>query len=426
MTDLLELACQFNHEPEKRTQVKYSPGLHIIYGESNVGKSDFIRQLTGRYADRNIIITSNVENSAVQVAMQNPDNQIIRHTLDKELAFSLECTYTNSTKIQTELHQLKQALLFDADEKRHPSTLSGGEKELLNIVTTFSLPARVYCIDDALSFLNRRNKKKVVEYIRNKTKEIPSIVLWFTSDIFDVEYGDTHWELTSSNLQQIALPKDKTCSQMTLPSGTLNISIEKLTFGYSSDSPIFNKFSYELNHGRCLGVVGINGCGKSTLSFLLLNALKPESGMINIRCNNQSPKIGYLDQFPERMLGAETLEKFVIDLSEAKLIHENGIENVISVLGEFNIHWNDYKDKPGMDLPWSVLRLSMIVILTNCEYDVVILDEPTFGFGWKQKVNLHRYLGKIFQNKHGIILSHDFDFVHSLCDAELTLDTKSS
>ncbi len=424
MTDLLELACQFNHEPEKRTQVKYSPGLHIIYGESNVGKSDFIRQLIGRYADRNIIITSNVENSAVQVTLQNPDNQIIRHTLDKELAFSLECTYTNSTKIQTELDQLKQTLLFDADEKRHPSTLSGGEKELLNIATTFSLRARVYCMDDALSFLNRRNKKKVVEYIRNKIKETSSIILWFTSDIYDLKYGDTNWELTSTTFLQISLPKDKIYPQAMLPAGEMDISIKDLTFGYSSDNPIFKNYSYSLINGRCLGVVGINGCGKSTLSFLLLNVLKPESGAIEIRCKKKPPKIGYLDQFPERMLGAETLGKFVKDLEREDLIRQNKIENIIVMFEKFNILWDDYKESPAMDLPWSVLRLLMIVILTNCEYDVVILDEPTFGFGWKQKVNLHRYLGKIFQNKHGIILSHDLEFVHSLCDGTLTLNKK--
>jgi ATPase subunit of ABC transporter with duplicated ATPase domains len=52
----------------------------------------------------------------------------------------------------------------------------------------------------------------------------------------------------------------------------------------------------------------------------------------------------------------------------------------------------------------------------------VILDEPTFGLGRKQVINLAHYLQLYLKNKHLIIISHDKEFIYSFCDQILDLD----
>ena len=56
---------------------------------------------------------------------------------------------------------------------------------------------------------------------------------------------------------------------------------------------------------------------------------------------------------------------------------------------------------------------------------IIILDEPTFGLGWRQKQTLVRFINKILNKKHCIIISHDEQFIHSICDKVLELDSKS-
>jgi len=62
------------------------------------------------------------------------------------------------------------------------------------------------------------------------------------------------------------------------------------------------------------------------------------------------------------------------------------------------------------------LRISLIVLLTHCEYNLLILDEPSFGLGWEQKRALTQYLMEIMKKKHFIIISHDQSFLRQNCD----------
>ena len=58
-------------------------------------------------------------------------------------------------------------------------------------------------------------------------------------------------------------------------------------------------------------------------------------------------------------------------------------------------------------------------------YDLIILDEPTFGLGYQQKRKLSELLKNILVNKHLILISHDIDFVNAHCDQVLNFDLKN-
>ena len=89
------------------------------------------------------------------------------------------------------------------------------------------------------------------------------------------------------------------------------------------------------------------------------------------------------------------------------------------------IKWDLIKNKSSYDIPWSMWRIALIIILTHCEFDLLILDEPTFGLGWTQKVNLLQYLQRYLKQKHIIVISHDIEFVQSICNVVLSLDDDS-
>ena len=66
--------------------------------------------------------------------------------------------------------------------------------------------------------------------------------------------------------------------------------------------------------------------------------------------------------------------------------------------------------------------MALIIILSHCNYDLLILDEPSFGMGSRQKKQLSKYLKEIMHQKHLILISHDIEFIDSHCDHVYDLD----
>lgn len=65
-----------------------------------------------------------------------------------------------------------------------------------------------------------------------------------------------------------------------LPSGALNVEMDRVCFGYLADEPILRELSFRLEAGQVLGVLGRTGIGKSTLAKLLLRLYDPDQGHI--------------------------------------------------------------------------------------------------------------------------------------------------
>lgn len=417
-------SLQFNDSSNKKSRnYKFSTGIHVIYGESGSGKSELINLLADKQKYKSTLFTLKYKNNDndINVIVQNPDLQIISNTIENEIAFSLECNSNDTELINSQLDEAKGNLLFSVDTSRHPVTLSGGEKELLNISTTLLLPTGVILIDDALSFLSDQLKNKVVEQFRLKDRS-ENIVIWFTSDENDLQYGDTKWQLSLTELSKIKSLQLKKLQKVKLLKGEISLEIEKLDFHYDNKNLIFNEYSESVNNFRCLGIIGNNGSGKSTLASLLLNLEIPVSGSITFNYSkSENIKIGYLDQFPEKLLGIMTLQEFV------RLLISNGkldimqLSEIVSILRTNNIAWDDIKDISALDLSWTTLRLSLIIILSNCNYDLLILDEPTFGMGSQQKLNLYSQFIRYLQEKHLILISHDHRFIDSICDSTIKL-----
>ncbi|MBE2896922.1 ABC transporter ATP-binding protein [Pasteurellaceae bacterium HPA106] len=70
------------------------------------------------------------------------------------------------------------------------------------------------------------------------------------------------------------------------------LSLERVSFGYSSAPLLFQALSFDVLSREILAILGPNGCGKSTLPSLLLGHLKPISGKVF-----SAVKLGFVPQF---------------------------------------------------------------------------------------------------------------------------------
>ena len=83
------------------------------------------------------------------------------------------------------------------------------------------------------------------------------------------------------------------------------ITTEHLTHSYT-ERKLFDDASFSLNEQEKVGIIGINGTGKSTLLKILAGKEEPDEGTVIM---GRNLRIGYLPQNPDFLSGATILEQ---------------------------------------------------------------------------------------------------------------------
>lgn len=140
------------------------------------------------------------------------------------------------------------------------------------------------------------------------------------------------------------------------------INIEHISklFG---DKLIFDDASFGLQEGDKVGIVGINGTGKSTLLRMVAGEETPDSGQI-IRQNNL--KMAYLPQTPEFQKDATVLSYALSGDEEDWQVQSNLVQLGIT----------EYDAKLDTLSGGQRRKVALAKVLAS-DFDVLILDEPT-------------------------------------------------
>lgn len=175
---------------------------------------------------------------------------------------------------------------------------------------------------------------------------------------------------------------------------------------------ILDNVSFFLNEGDKVGIVGINGTGKSTLLKILAGAEESDSGDI-IRTNGV--KISYLPQIPEFEEHGSVLEQVMLhlpeDLKEAKEFEAK------SILGKLGI--SDFK-RDISSLSGGERRRAGIASALIQPSDVLLLDEPTNHIDSETIQFLEEYLKKY--NGAIVMVTHDRYFLDSITHKIVEVD----
>ncbi|MBN1542763.1 ATP-binding cassette domain-containing protein [candidate division KSB1 bacterium] len=101
----------------------------------------------------------------VGMVFQNPDNQIVSATLEREIAFGLE----NIGTPVAYMHQRVDAMLekFDLQRyrKKSPHYLSGGEKQRLALAAVLAMNPRYLVLDEPTTLLDPRSRRSILQIV---------------------------------------------------------------------------------------------------------------------------------------------------------------------------------------------------------------------------------------------------------------------
>ena len=187
------------------------------------------------------------------------------------------------------------------------------------------------------------------------------------------------------------------------------LTVQQAAKGYG-DRILFRDITLGLNAGDKVGIIGINGTGKSTLLKIIAGIEEPDAGSVVMNCNTT---IAYLPQNPEFEKGI-TLLQYVMDQSYEK---EGEAKSILMRLG-----LPDYEMRTDILSGGQKKRAALAKILIHSA-DILVLDEPTNHIDNEMAKWLEEYLCKY----RGVLVmvTHDRYFLDRVTNKIVEIDDQT-
>ncbi len=178
-----------------------------------------------------------------------------------------------------------------------------------------------------------------------------------------------------------------------------------------------------IGKGESFGLVGNNGAGKTTFFRLILDLIRPESGMVTIKDRNVA---GYEDW--KIFTGSYLDRNFLIDYLTPEeyfefsgKIHGLSQEDIRQFISSMEDFFNDEvlgKKKFIRDLSRGNQQKIGVASALMADPEVLVLDEPFNSLDPSSQIRLKNMLGNMKKEKQVTMLisSHDLNHVTEVCD----------
>ncbi len=197
-------------------------------------------------------------------------------------------------------------------------------------------------------------------------------------------------------------------------SGRKVIELRNVTHSYD-DEPLIQCLSLKIMRGDCIGLLGNNGVGKSTLLRIILGELVPQKGTVKMGTNLA---IGYFDQMRRELDPDKTVAQTVGDGSD--YIKINGKErHVIDYLRGFLFSAKRAMTPVGALSGGECNRIILAKLFTR-PTNLLVLDEPTNDLDIETLEVLEERLSEYQGNL--IVVSHDREFLDKVVTSTLVFE----
>jgi ATP-binding cassette subfamily F protein uup len=198
-------------------------------------------------------------------------------------------------------------------------------------------------------------------------------------------------------------------------SGERVLDAEHVEFSYEN-KPVIRDLSIAIGRGDKIGILGPNGCGKTTLLKILLGQLTPHEGTLTFG-SNLLPV--YFDQLRDVLSPEKTVWENVAPNGNDTVFVNGQSKHVISYLQDF-LFTPDRAKSPVKQLSGGERNRLMLARLFTRESNVLVLDEPTNDLDTETLELLEELLG----NYAGTVLlvSHDREFLNNVVTSTLVFE----
>ena len=452
----------------------------VLCGASGSGKTTLLRQLKSvltPYGERTGEIlfngtpleqVSQLEQSAkIGYVMQNPEEQIVTDKVWHELAFGLESLGCDQKTMRARVAEM--ACYFGIADWFHKdvATLSGGQKQLLNLASIMAMQPEVLILDEPTSQLDPLAASDCLNTVRKINRELGTTVIITEHRLEDIfPYADRAIVMEAGRViahdtprtigkllyeqkadmfaamptpvrvfygvegvgdcpltvregrtwlsQNYPAPKINQLPAETLAEKVENpaLSLKELWFRYEKDSPdVLRGVSAEVPVGSLYAIVGGNGAGKSTALKAICGICKPYRGKVKVFGKPvEKYKTGELFGGCLAMLPQDPKSLFVKKTVREDLAEMTRDEQKVAEIATI-CEIEHLLDSHPYDLSGGEQQRSALAKVLLTEPKLLLLDEPTKGIDNFFKEKLAKILCKLKQQGVTIVMvSHDVEF----------------
>ena len=185
-------------------------------------------------------------------------------------------------------------------------------------------------------------------------------------------------------------------------------SVRELTRSYG-ENRVLSGFSHEFPAGKTTVVMGVSGCGKTTLISLIAGLSEPDDG--RIEC---APDAVFSAVFQENRLCENLTAAANIRLVTGNKRVAAEITQALEAVG-----LPGCADKPVRELSGGMKRRVALVRALLAEYSVIVLDEPFKGLDENTRATVAEYCRKMLAGKTAIVVTHDRSDCEALSAADV-------
>lgn len=396
----------------------------------------------------------------VGMVFQNPDNQLVSTTVERELAFSLENRNVPRSEMLSRVNNVLHLFGLANYRNRLTSELSGGEKQRLALAAVMVTEPDILILDEPSSYLDRAGRDildKALERLMGEREELTVIKITqyasiaerydrlivfkdggvFLDDRPEKIYANIEacraagieipFKYRVADLGSIKDSQDNPADNIRT-GNTRNgnsISVEGAYFKYDNGQPSYTleAINMKISSGRIYGLVGPTGSGKSTLIQLMAGLMKPLSG--HVKCDNFSGGRGSVlvsFQHPERQFFLETVDK-ELRFGPGNLGLE-GIEKIISESYEIiGLPEDRFAQRDPFTLSGGEKRRLAFGTIITMQPSFIFFDEPTCALDSPGVESFKRIVRRLQRDGIGIlIVSHNGDIIFELADEIISLE----
>lgn len=427
-----------------------------IIGINGTGKSTLLKMLAGEEVPETgqIIMQNNVRLAYLPQNPQFPENATI-------LSYIQDCEA--EWKVQSNLTQLGIT-----EYEKQIAVLSGGQRRKVALAKILAQDFDILLLDEPTNHLDEAMISWLEEYLKN----FRGTVLMVTHDryfmdkvtnrILEISHGKMYsyeanyskflelkaereeMELASERKRQSVLRMElewakRGCRARTTkqrarlerlealkntaaPVGDQSVELESVETRMGKktielkhvskkygNQVLVEDFNYILLKNQKLGIIGPNGCGKSTLMKLMAGLVEPDSGTVEM---GETIKIGYFAQEEQKMDDRQRVIDYVKDIAEYINTKDGKIS--ASQMMERFLFTPDMQYAPIGKLSGGEKRRLYLLGVLSSEINVLLLDEPGNNLDIPTLTILEDYLNSFA----GIVVtvSHDRYFLDNVVD----------
>lgn len=192
------------------------------------------------------------------------------------------------------------------------------------------------------------------------------------------------------------------------------LEFDRVSYQYPNESfDIVDQLSFHVEPGSFHCVLGVSGCGKSTIFRMINGLLKPKSGIIRVNGNSiaeQKHYCGYMPQkdllFPWRSIGENLALPLEIQGTYSK---KEQREMILEALAEVGLE--GCQDKRPDELSGGMRQRAAFARTMLTGSELLLLDEPFSALDFLTRISMQEWLLNQWQNhkKSILFITHDVE-----------------